>query len=61
MSADRRILRVGSIIGAWACLTAAPGVCGTSSDWTSKLTYRFNGRDMRLTDVHGNVIEEILA
>jgi hypothetical protein len=25
-----------------------------------KLTYRFNGRDMRLTDVHGRVIEEIL-
>ena len=26
-----------------------------------KLTYRFNGRDMRLTDVHGKVIKEILA
>ena len=26
-----------------------------------KLTYRFNGRDMRLTDVHGRVIKEILA
>jgi hypothetical protein len=26
-----------------------------------KLTYRFNGRDMRLTDVHGGVIKEILA
>jgi hypothetical protein len=26
-----------------------------------KLTYRFNGRDMRLTDVHGHVIREILA
>jgi hypothetical protein len=25
------------------------------------LTYRFNGRDMRLTDVHGNVIKEVLA
>ena len=25
------------------------------------LTYRFNGRDMRLTDVHGKVIEEVLA
>jgi hypothetical protein len=24
-------------------------------------TYRFNVRDMRLTDVHGKVIEEILA
>jgi len=26
-----------------------------------KSTYRFNGRDMRLTDVHGRVIREILA
>ena len=26
-----------------------------------KLTYRFNGRDMRLTDVHGKLIREILA
>jgi hypothetical protein len=26
-----------------------------------KLTYRFNGRDMQLTDVHGRLIREILA
>jgi hypothetical protein len=26
-----------------------------------KLTYRFNGRDMRLTDVHGGLIKEIIA
>ena len=26
-----------------------------------KLTYRFGGRDFRLTDVHGNVIRQILA
>lgn len=26
-----------------------------------KLTYRFGGRDMRLTDVHGEIIKEILA
>lgn len=26
-----------------------------------KLTYRFGGRDMRLTDVHGNVMKDILA
>jgi hypothetical protein len=25
------------------------------------LTYRFNGRDMRLTDVHGHLIKEVLA
>ena len=27
----------------------------------TRLTYRFSGRDMRLTDVHGNVIREVLA
>ncbi|REJ69870.1 MAG: DUF1501 domain-containing protein [Planctomycetota bacterium] len=26
-----------------------------------RLTYRFQGRDFRLTDVHGNVIEDVLA
>jgi len=26
-----------------------------------KLTYRFQGRDFRLTDVHGKVIKPILA
>ena len=26
-----------------------------------KLTYRWSGRDMRLTDVHGHLIKEILA
>lgn len=27
----------------------------------TKLTYRFSGRDMRLTDVHGHVMHEVLA
>ncbi len=27
----------------------------------TKLTFRFQGRDFRLTDVHGNVVKEILA
>ena len=27
----------------------------------TKLTYRFQGRDFRLTDVHGNVIDKLLA
>jgi hypothetical protein len=26
-----------------------------------KLTYRFAGRDFRLTDVHGNVIKELIG
>ena len=27
----------------------------------TRLTTRFQGRDFRLTDVHGNVVKEILA
>jgi len=27
----------------------------------TRLTYRYSGRDFRLTDVHGKVIHEILA
>jgi hypothetical protein len=27
----------------------------------TKLTYKFQGRDFRLTDVHGNVVKKILA
>ena len=27
----------------------------------TKLTYRFQGRDFRLTDVHGNVVEDVLT
>ena len=27
----------------------------------TKLTFRFQGRDFRLTDVHGNVVKDILA
>jgi hypothetical protein len=26
-----------------------------------RLTYRYQGRDFRLTDIHGNVVEEVLA
>jgi hypothetical protein len=27
----------------------------------TKLTYRYAGRDFRLTDVHGEVVEELFA
>jgi len=27
----------------------------------TKLTFRFQGRDYRLTDVHGNVVKDILS
>jgi hypothetical protein len=26
-----------------------------------QLTYRFSGRDLRLTDVHGNVLRDIIV
>ena len=26
-----------------------------------RLTYRYSGRDMRLTDVHGHVVHDVLA
>jgi Protein of unknown function (DUF1501) len=26
-----------------------------------KLTFRFQGRDYRLTDVHGNVVKQLIA
>jgi hypothetical protein len=26
-----------------------------------RLTFRFQGRDYRLTDVHGNVVKELIA
>jgi hypothetical protein len=27
----------------------------------TRLTFRFSGRDFRLTDVEGNVVEEVIA
>ena len=32
-------------------------LCGIDHE---KLTYRFSGRDMRLTDVHGHVVRDII-
>ena len=32
-----------------------------SASTTNELTYRFQGRDYRLTDVHGTVVKPILA
>ena len=47
-------------------LKSAGRVDSTLVPWASKfdhtrLTYRFSGRDMRLTDVHGHVIRDVLA
>jgi Protein of unknown function (DUF1501) len=27
----------------------------------TQLTYRYSGRDFRLTDIHGNVVHEVVA
>jgi hypothetical protein len=27
----------------------------------TRLTYRYSGRDFRLTDVHGNVVHDVVA
>jgi hypothetical protein len=27
----------------------------------TRLTYRYSGRDFRLTDVHGNVVHDVIA
>ena len=35
--------------------------CAPSDLDHTKLTYRFNGRDFRLTDVAGNVVKPLLA
>ena len=32
-----------------------------SRNWGVSLTYRFGGRDYRLTDVHGRVVREMIA
>ena len=33
----------------------------TTEPRTEKLTFRFQGRDYRLTDVHGNVVEGLVG
>ncbi|MCA8992207.1 MAG: DUF1501 domain-containing protein, partial [Planctomycetaceae bacterium] len=27
----------------------------------TQLTYRYSGRDFRLTDIHGNVVHDVIA
>ena len=40
--------------------TCTPRSCTCSASTTRKLTYRHAGRDFRLTDVHGEVVREIV-
>ncbi len=41
--------------------TCRPRSCTCSGIDHTKLTYRFQGRDFRLTDVHGEVVKKMLA
>ena len=41
--------------------TCKPPSCTCSASTTRGSTYRFQGRDYRLTDVHGHVVKELLA
>ena len=41
--------------------TSTPPCCTSSASTTRKLTFKFLGRDFRLTDVHGEVVKKILA
>jgi uncharacterized protein (DUF1501 family) len=66
-------VRGGSVLGATDDLGyhAVDEVCNVYDMWATvlhllgmdheQLTYRFGGRDFRLTDVHGKVMEKILA
>jgi hypothetical protein len=43
------------------CTTSTPP---SSTSWaltTTQLTYRYAGRDYRLTDVYGNVVHDLIA
>ncbi len=58
---DRRLQlqhRLGSGV---ACTTCRRRSCTCWASITRRLTYRFQGRDFRLTDVHGEVAKKLLA
>jgi hypothetical protein len=47
--------RVATVYDLWATVLQLAGLDH------EKLTYRFGGRDFRLSDVHGKVLSEILS
>ena len=49
------IENVSSVYDMWATVLHLMGIDH------EQLTYRFSGRDLRLTDVHGNVLKDIIA
>ena len=40
---------------------SSTGSCARNAGGGAALTYKFQGRDHRLTEVHGEVVNEILA
>ena len=52
---DQAAENVTTVYDLWATVLHQLGVNH------EKLTYRYGGRDFRLTDVHGNVLHDILA
>jgi hypothetical protein len=54
-------LDIGAVPRAAALVCAARAVLNTLGFDHEKLTYRFQGRDLRLTDVHGELVKGILA
>jgi uncharacterized protein (DUF1501 family) len=51
----RAVTNVSTVYDLWATVLHQLGIDH------ERLTFRWGGRDLRLTDVHGNVIREILA
>ena len=51
----RAVTNVSTVYDLWATVLHLLGIDH------ERLTFRWSGRDMRLTDVHGNVIHDIIA
>jgi phosphoglycerol transferase MdoB-like AlkP superfamily enzyme len=49
------IENVSTVYDMWATVLHLMGIDH------EQLTYRFSGRDLRLTDVHGNVLRDVIA
>ena len=51
----KAVENVATVYDLWATVLYLMGIDHEA------LTYRFSGRDLRLTDVHGHVMREIIA
>ena len=55
------VARGGRRHGDGALLERPEGAARLRGDRHTKLTYQYQGRNFRLTDVHGNIVDGILA